>query len=76
MGQSPADNPYGVKFSQPHALALVDMDGDGFKDIVTGKRFLGARTRRGRRTRRARGHLLVPAPAVGGPAGGVRAAPG
>ena len=30
---------YGVQFSQPHALALVDMDGDGLKDIVTGKRF-------------------------------------
>jgi len=39
MGQTPAENPYGVKFSQPHAIALVDMDGDGFKDIVTGKRF-------------------------------------
>lgn len=39
MGATPADNPYGVKFSQPHALALVDMDGDGLKDIVTGKRF-------------------------------------
>ena len=30
---------YGVQFSQPHALALADMDGDGLKDIVTGKRF-------------------------------------
>jgi hypothetical protein len=30
---------YGVQFSQPHSLALVDMDGDGLKDIVTGKRF-------------------------------------
>ncbi len=30
---------YGVQFSQPHALALVDIDGDGLKDIVTGKRF-------------------------------------
>jgi hypothetical protein len=29
----------GVAFSQPHALALVDIDGDGLKDVVTGKRF-------------------------------------
>lgn len=29
----------GVVFTQPHALALVDMDGDGLKDLVTGKRF-------------------------------------
>jgi hypothetical protein len=39
VGREPAENPYGVKFSQPHALELVDMDGDGVKDIVTGKRF-------------------------------------
>lgn len=30
---------YGVQFSQLHALALVDVDGDGLKDVVTGKRF-------------------------------------
>jgi hypothetical protein len=29
---------YGVAFPQLHAVALVDMDGDGLKDIVTGKR--------------------------------------
>ncbi len=29
----------GIVFSQPHALDLVDMNGDGLKDIVTGKRF-------------------------------------
>lgn len=29
----------GVVFSQPHSLALTDMDGDGLKDLVTGKRF-------------------------------------
>ena len=28
----------GVQFSQLHAVALFDMDGDGLKDIVTGKR--------------------------------------
>jgi hypothetical protein len=26
------------KYSQPHAIRLVDMDGDGIKDLVTGKR--------------------------------------
>ena len=39
LGKEPADNPYGVKFSQIHAIDLVDMDGDGLKDIVTGKRW-------------------------------------
>jgi len=39
MNQQPRDNKYGVKFSQLHAIDLVDMDGDGLKDIVTGKRF-------------------------------------
>ena len=33
------DNPYGVQFSQLHALELVDIDGDGLKDIVTGKTY-------------------------------------
>ena len=39
MNKEPQENRYGVKFSQLHALDLVDMDGDGLKDIVTGKRF-------------------------------------
>jgi hypothetical protein len=39
MGDSLSDNPYGVRFSQLHALALLDVDKDGVKDIVTGKRF-------------------------------------
>lgn len=39
MGERIDDNPYGVRFSQPHAVALVDMDRDGVKDIVSGKRF-------------------------------------
>lgn len=33
------DNPYGVQFSQLHAVELVDIDGDGLKDIVTGKTY-------------------------------------
>ena len=39
MNKEPGDNKYGVKFSEIHAIDLVDMDGDGLKDIVTGKRF-------------------------------------
>jgi hypothetical protein len=39
MNKEPSDNKYGVKFSELHAIDLVDMDGDGVKDIVTGKRF-------------------------------------
>ena len=27
------------QFSQPHAIRLVDMNGDGIKDLVTGKRY-------------------------------------
>jgi len=38
-GKKPDENRYGVCFSQPHAIDLIDMDGDGLKDIVTGKRF-------------------------------------
>ncbi len=38
MGEKPEESKYGVKFSQMHAVELVDMDGDGVKDIVTGKR--------------------------------------
>jgi hypothetical protein len=39
IGEKPGQSPHGVAFSQLHALDLVDMDGDGLKDIVTGKRF-------------------------------------
>lgn len=39
MGSKPEDNKYGVVFSQLHAVALEDMDGDGIKDIITGKRY-------------------------------------
>lgn len=39
MNREPRENAYGIKFSELHAIDLVDMDGDGVKDIVTGKRF-------------------------------------
>ncbi|HEX9794418.1 MAG TPA: PVC-type heme-binding CxxCH protein, partial [Planctomycetota bacterium] len=35
----PEDNRFGVSTSQLHALDLVDVDGDGLADIVTGKRY-------------------------------------
>jgi len=38
IGSTPADNPQGVCFSQAHALAAADIDGDGLTDVVTGKR--------------------------------------
>lgn len=37
--QKRSPNKYGVSFSELHALDLVDFDGDGLKDIVSGKRF-------------------------------------
>lgn len=39
MGDKPAQNRYGLVFSELHSLALVDIDGDGLKDIVTGKTY-------------------------------------
>lgn len=39
MGSKPEDNAYGVLFSQLHAVELVDIDGDGLRDILTGKRY-------------------------------------
>ncbi len=39
MGDHPSRNRYGVVFSELHAVALVDVDGDGLEDIVTGKTF-------------------------------------
>jgi hypothetical protein len=37
MGSHPAENRYGVFFSELHSVNLVDIDGDGLKVIVTGK---------------------------------------
>ncbi|QDV22938.1 FG-GAP repeat domain-containing protein [Aureliella helgolandensis] len=39
MGSHPSENKYGVLFSELHSVALADMDGDGLKDIVTGKTY-------------------------------------
>jgi hypothetical protein len=39
MGQSPEESDYGLVFTEPHGVALHDMDGDGLKDIVTGKTY-------------------------------------
>jgi putative membrane-bound dehydrogenase-like protein len=39
MGSHPADSKYGVLFSELHSLQLADIDGDGLKDIVTGKTY-------------------------------------
>ena len=39
MGSTRRENKYGVVFSELHATGLRDMDGDGLKDIVTGKTY-------------------------------------
>ena len=39
VGRQPLDSPYGVVFTQPHAMTLADIDGDGLPDLVTGKRW-------------------------------------
>lgn len=38
MGKREEEKEFGVAFSQPHALALADLDGDGLPDVITGKR--------------------------------------
>ena len=38
MGTRDEESRYGVAFSQPHALEIADLNGDGRTDIVTGKR--------------------------------------
>ncbi|MDX1365090.1 MAG: hypothetical protein R3243_12815 [Arenibacter latericius] len=39
MTDRTADNPYGVSFSQLHALEVADIDNDGILEIITGKCF-------------------------------------
>jgi hypothetical protein len=39
MGNREQESTFGVAFSQLHSLAFADMNGDGLKDIVTGKRY-------------------------------------
>jgi hypothetical protein len=38
MGDRSDELKYGVAFTQPHALAMADIDRDGLQDIVVGKR--------------------------------------
>jgi hypothetical protein len=38
MGDRSEESTYGVAFTQPHALAMADLDGDGLVDLVVGKR--------------------------------------
>ena len=39
LSPKPDEKINGVQFSQLHAVELIDMDGDGLKDILTGKRY-------------------------------------
>jgi hypothetical protein len=39
VGDQASHNRYGVLFSEPHSVNLADIDGDGLKDIVTGKTY-------------------------------------
>lgn len=39
VGEEVEDSPYGVRFSQPHAVRVADIDRDGLVDIVSGKRW-------------------------------------
>ena len=45
MGRRPEENRYGVVFSELHSLNLADIDGDGLKDIVTGKTYWSHHTK-------------------------------
>ena len=38
MGSKLQDNPFGVCFSQLHAISYADINNDGLSDIITGKR--------------------------------------
>lgn len=39
MGEKAEDSPYGVLFTELHAVQLADVNGDGLKDIITGKTY-------------------------------------
>ena len=39
MGATPAENEFGLVFSQLHAVEMADINGDGLQDIITGKRY-------------------------------------
>ena len=39
MPTKPSTDPKVLSFSQPHAMGCADIDGDGIKDIITGKCF-------------------------------------
>ncbi len=39
MGSKPIENKYGLAISELHSVNLADMDGDGLKDIITGKTY-------------------------------------
>ena len=39
VGEKPEQTSHGTVFSQPHALALADINGDGLPDLLCGKRF-------------------------------------
>ncbi len=39
VGEKAEESPYGILFTEPHTIALHDIDGDGLQDIVTGKTY-------------------------------------
>lgn len=39
VGKTPEQSRYGLVFTEPHSVALADIDGDGLKDIVSGKTY-------------------------------------
>ncbi len=45
MNQRPDENRYGLVFTELHSVNLVDIDGDGLKDIVTGKTYWSHHTK-------------------------------